>query len=80
MGKTLSRGTVPHRCSPPNDKVPLSFDGTTIITNEIPPLGTIWRCDCGRLWGVVRQPYVNVFPNRQWARAGLWARLKWMNK
>lgn len=83
MGEVLYRGNIPHHCTPFMDekwiKSPMPNRSTEPI-EIVPPLGTIWRCDCGRLWEVVKQPYVNVFPDRKWARAGLWTSLKWRRR
>lgn len=77
---TLYRGYDPHVCEPPLDNCIYHFNGIEMPGTQIPPLGTVWRCGCGRLWEVIKQPYRNVFPQRRWYRAGLVTKIKYWGK
>lgn len=76
MGELIKRGTVPHTCKPFMDEQAWTLSSGGSISYEVtPPVGTIWRCECGILWEVVGPRYVNTFGNR-WAEAGLKTRFK----
>lgn len=80
MGDILYCPEPKHFCEPPMEKAWLKSplpNNSIEPFDAVPPMGTVWRCDCGRLWEVVKQPYRNVFPDRKWAKAGLFTSLRW---
>lgn len=76
MGELLVRGIEPHKCRPLMDRKTLVSNNIKFDYDEIPPMGTIWRCECGRLWEVKKYypPARGVISvgDREWREAGLW--------
>jgi hypothetical protein len=77
-GRILERGKHPHRCKPKSD--PLVYHGATYEDYITPPIGTVWRCDCGRLWEVRKYHENNVPGVRRWHAARLITQWRYRNE
>lgn len=72
-----ARRRARHQCAPPIHGIgPTTRDGRHAMTVPDAPIGTVWRCDCGRLWVVAEipppRPGAGQYPAdpRYWTRAG----------
>jgi hypothetical protein len=45
-----------HRCAPPTRDIGPVCGGEHAMTIPAARIGTVWRCDCGRLWQVAEVP------------------------
>lgn len=79
MGQVIEMGRHPHVCKPFMEaawiKSPDLFNGMEPY-EKVPPLGTIWRCDCGRLWEVRPFSQRGVIGNRKWRPASMGTSLR----
>lgn len=68
-GKWVDLKPVPHRCRPPVDE---THCGPGLL-HATAPLGSVWECECGRLWRVRND--IQFGP--AWFRAGWFTRRKY---
>lgn len=77
--KIVYRPEPEHRCSPHMDTQHLMSPGTSVPVSYkvVPPVGTVWECECGRLWRVYPLNIKNMMTKRKWERAGWLTRFRW---